>query len=76
MADESEGYEGYMAVVVTTGGFFAVVMNVTVICGTIADSVINADGIAVSVLELNKEFEGYNSVSGKWTGGVHSAICG
>jgi hypothetical protein len=72
LADESEGYR---AVVVTTGGFFAVVMTVTVICA-IADSVINADGVAVSVLELNKGFEGYNAVSGKWIGGVHSAICG
>ena len=63
MADELEGYEGYRAVVVTTGGFFAVVMNVTVICA-IADSVINADGVAVSVLELNKGFEGYNGSLG------------
>jgi hypothetical protein len=40
-----------------------VVMNVTVIRSTIRDSVVNADGVAVSVLELNKGFGGYNSVS-------------
>ena len=65
MADESEGYEGYRAVVVMTGGFFAVVMNVTVIRGTIGDNVVDGHGVAVSVLELNKEFEGYESVSGQ-----------
>ncbi len=66
MAEESEGYEGYRAVVFMTGGFFAVVMNVTVICGTIADSVVNAAGsVAVPVLELNKGFKRYDSVSGQ-----------
>jgi hypothetical protein len=48
-----------------TGGFFAVVMNVTVMRGTIGDSVVDAHGVAVSVLELNKGFEGFDLVSGQ-----------
>jgi hypothetical protein len=65
LADESEGYEGYRAVVVMTGGFFAVVMNVTVIRGTIGDNVVDAHGVVVSVLELKKGFEGYEPASGQ-----------
>jgi hypothetical protein len=38
---------------------------VTVIRGTIGDSVVDAHGVAVPVLELNKGFEGYESVSGQ-----------